>query len=389
MKSSYDVIVVGGGPGGSWAAKYAAENGVSVLLLEKDRDIGTPVRCAEGVSEEGLRRLITVKERWISQTIRSARLVSPDGTFIDINTGGLGFVLNRKVFDYDLAAMAAEAGAHLLTKAYVHSLIRTSGVVSGVEMTHLGRNIKISGSVVIGADGVESRVGRWAGLETRTPVEDMVSSVQMTLTCIDIDPEVVQFYFGKHVAPGGYLWVFPKGERSANVGLGISGLYSGEKKPLDYLNRFINKHFLNASVLSTVAGGVPTDSTLKKITADGIMLVGDAAHQINPLTGGGILYAMVAGKIAGTVAADAVKAGDISEKKLSIYNRKWLKAEGKNNERCYKIKKVVNRFSDDELNKIALLLKDIPQEKRTVFQIIKAALLHHPKLILEAAKVFA
>ena len=388
MKSRYDVIVVGGGPGGSWAAKYAAENGVSVLLLEKDREIGTPVRCAEGVSEEGLRRLIKVKERWIAQIIRRARLVSPDGTFIDINTGGLGFVLNRKVFDYDLAAMAAEAGAHVLTKAYVHGLIRTSGVVSGVEMTHLGRNIRISGSVVIGADGVESRVGRWAGLETRTHIEDMVTSVQMTLTGIDIDPEVVQFYFGMHIAPGGYLWIFPKGERSANVGLGISGLYSGEKKPLDYLNRFINKNFLNASVLSTVAGCVPTDSTLKKITADGIMLVGDAAHQINPLTGGGILYAMVAGKIAGTVAADAVKAGDISEKKLSIYNRKWLQAEGKNNERCYKIKKVVNRFSDDELNKIAFLLKDIPQEKRTVFQIIKAALLHHPKLILEAAKVF-
>ncbi|MCJ7812049.1 FAD-dependent oxidoreductase, partial [bacterium] len=82
MKSRYDVIVVGGGPAGSWAAKHAAEKGVSVLLLEKDREIGTPVRCAEGVSQLGLRRCIDIREHWIAQIIRRVRLIAPDNTVI-------------------------------------------------------------------------------------------------------------------------------------------------------------------------------------------------------------------------------------------------------------------------------------------------------------------
>ena len=111
MKNQYDVIVVGGGPGGSWTAKYAAENGASVLLLEKDREIGVPVRCAEGVSEIGIKRLVEVKEEWIAQKISGARLIAPDGTAVNTSASGFGYILHRKLFDYDLAAMAAEAGA--------------------------------------------------------------------------------------------------------------------------------------------------------------------------------------------------------------------------------------------------------------------------------------
>lgn len=389
MKDRYDVIVVGGGPGGSWAAKHAAEGGASVLLLEKDREIGIPVRCAEGLSELGLKRVVEVKDHWISQVIRGTRLVAPDGTVIESFAEGIGFVLNRKLFDYGLAAMASQAGADVLTKAYVHGLCMVDGVVNGVKMTHMGQKHRISSSVVIGADGVESRVGRWVGLETRIHPEEMESCVQMTLTDIDIDPGVVEFYFGRQVAPGGYLWIFPKGSRTANVGLGISGVYSRVKKPLFYLQEFVERKFPGASVLTMVAGGVPTVPTLKKIVRDGLMLVGDAARQANPMTGGGILCAMIAGKIAGRVVADAVRAGDVSAKRLGTYPREWHKTEGKKNERIYRIKTVVDRFSDEDLNRTAQMLLSIPPEERTALQIFKKALFNHPKLILEAAKVFS
>ncbi|MFH1942912.1 MAG: NAD(P)/FAD-dependent oxidoreductase [bacterium] len=388
MKEKYDIVVVGGGPAGSWTAKHAAEGGASVLLLEKDREIGMPVRCAEGVSEIALKSFVKVKDRWIAQTIKGARLFAPDGTAVEPNVGGYGFILHRKLFDADLAAMAAESGAEIMTKAYVYGLMIERGTVAGVKVRHLAKDYEIRSAIVVGADGIESRVGRLAGIDTRTPPEDMDTCVQMTLTGIDIDPEYIEIHFGRQVAPGGFLWIFPKGPKAANVGLGISGAFSKNKKAIVFLQEFIRKRFPTASVLTMVAGGVPTAPTLKTIVADGLMLVGDAAHQVNPLSGGGIGNALIAGRIAGKVAAEAVRTGDVSAERLSEYPRDWHKAEGKNNERAYRIKKVVTKLSDEDLNKIAEILVDIPPAKRTLFRIMETALFKHPKLILEAAKIF-
>ena len=388
MKSRYDVIVVGGGPAGSWAAKHAAEKGVSVLLLEKDREIGTPVRCAEGVSQLGLRRCIDIREHWIAQIIRRVRLIAPDNTVIEVDSGESGYILHRKLFDYDLAVMASQAGAEVVTKAYVSGLIIENGCVRGVQVDHFNRTHSIMGSIVIGADGIESRVGRWAGIKTQTPPLEMDTCVQMTLADIDIDSDVAEFYFGQNIAPGGYLWIFPKGERTANVGLGISGIYPKIKKPLDYLQDFVNQKFPKASLFTFVAGGVPIVPTLREIVRDGLMLVGDAAHQANPLSGGGILNAMIAGKIAGKIAADTIRAGEPSVKRLSAYAKEWHKAEGKNNERSYRIKNFVVGLTDKQLNQIAHSLLKIPPEKRTILQILKRALVKHPRLVWEAVKVF-
>ncbi|MBN1893925.1 NAD(P)/FAD-dependent oxidoreductase [bacterium] len=388
MKERYDVIVAGAGPAGSWTAKYAAENGASVLLLEKDGEIGVPVRCAEGVAEKSLKDLVDVNPQWIARTITGGRLVAPDGTAVESYPDERGYVLHRKLFDADLAAMAAKAGAEIRTKAYVFGLLFENGRVDGVRLRHLGHDYSIRSSLVIGADGVESRVGRWAGLETCTPHHEMESCVQMTLANIPIDPDVVEFRFGHHVAPGGYLWIFPKGPKSANVGLGISGDKASRKKALYYLREFVERNFPHAGILSMVAGGVPAGQSLKSLVADGIMLVGDAARQTNPLTGGGIINAMIAGRIAGRVAAEAVKDGDVSAARLTPYEKEWIKAEGRNNDLSYKIKRVVYRFSDHELNEIARMLLKLPPRKRTAFNIFKTALFRHPKLVLDAARVF-
>ena len=174
----------------------------------------------------------------------------------------------------------------------------------------------------------------------------------------------------------------------ANVGLGVSGDYSRKIKPVTFLTQFIRKNFPGAKILTLVAGGVPCVDTLKHIVADQVMLVGDAAHQVNPMSGGGILNGMIAGKIAGRIAAEAIRQDDVSEKMLKPYVKEWHKAEGKNNERSYRIQQVISQFSDRDVNNIAHTVNGIPFEKRTIFQVFKTALLKHPKLILEAAKVF-
>jgi digeranylgeranylglycerophospholipid reductase len=370
------------------AALHAAKSGKEVLLLEKDPDIGLPVRCAEGVSAEALERIIPVQKRWIAREIIGARLIAPDGTCVELSGTGRGYVLHRKIFDADLAALAAGEGARILTRAYVYGLMRDGKRVSGVKARIMGNDTEIRAGVVIAADGIESRVGRWAGLSTHVLPEDMDTCVQMTLTNIDMNSDWVELYFGNQIAPGGYLWIFPKGERSANVGLGISGNHARSGGPMEYLQAFVRRRFPDASVLHCVAGGVPTAPPLKKLTTDGLMVVGDAARQINPLTGGGILYAMAAGRIAGLEAAAALDRGDVSARSLNTYAQEWNRSHGKNNRRCYRIKKVVNRFSDDELNGIAGAALKVPVAERSVFRILKAALLNHPQLIVEAARVF-
>ena len=395
MPSDYDVIVVGAGPGGSWAAKAAAENGAKVLMLEKDREVGSPVRCGEAIGAAGLRVVCKPEPlpRGIANEISGAVLVAPNGREVALEfPSETGYILDRKVFDFELSLRAAAQGVEIRTKAYVAELLRNGtngdGAVTGVRVQQLGKNYDVTAKIVIGADGIESRVGRFAGLRTFTKLKDMESCMQVTLANIKIDPRYIYLFFGQEVAPGGYLWIFPKSETVANVGIGISGDFARYKSAQRYLQEFIDRRFPKAAAVYTVVGGVTCAPTLTKIVANGLMLVGDAAHQINPMTGGGIVTAMLAGKIAGRVAAEALARGDVSSKNLETYPQEWQEAQGKNHERMYKIKQAVYKFTDDELNRTAEAVLARKPEERTLVNVFKAALVRHPSLIFDVLKVF-
>ncbi|MCK5146628.1 NAD(P)/FAD-dependent oxidoreductase [bacterium] len=389
MNRHYDIIIVGAGPAGAWTARTAAECGAAVLLLEKDREVGVPVRCAEGVSEKGMKLIFpSIPDRWIAQIITGGRLVAPDGTAVDAYPGERGFVLHRKLFDWDLAAMAVDSGAVLLCKANVKALIKENGKIAGVQAEVLGEKRSFFAPLVIGADGTESRIGRWAGIQTAVPYEDMDTCVQATMAGLDFDCTKVEFYVGDNIAPGGYAWVFPKGPDTANVGLGIGGAYAAEKRPVEYLYDFMDRRFPGKSAVTMVAGGVATAKPLKTLVADGLMLVGDAGRQANPLTGGGIVNALIAAEHAGKLAAKAVSDGDVSVRALMPYQKAWHKGEGKINRLSFKLKEAVYRFSDDDFNRTAQMLLKIPESKRTAFQIFKTALFNEPRLLIDAAKIF-
>jgi digeranylgeranylglycerophospholipid reductase len=389
MKSKYDIVVVGSGPAGAMAARYAALEGASVLLLEKDREVGVPVRCAEGVGETSLRMLVDeIKPTWICQRITGATLFSPSGKTVTLYSSDAGYVLNRKVFDYDLAQMAVMAGADLATKAYVCNLQRAGGRITGAHVQHWGKDIFVKADLIIGADGVESRVGRWAGLNTYISMNDMQPCVQVTAGPLTIPMDVCRFYFSRKRIPGGYAWVFPKGDGMANIGLGIAGKCSAECSARAYLWRFLQEFFPGVAIIACVAGGVPCAPTLKNITGDQIMLVGDAAHQANPLSGGGIINAMIAGKIAGLVAGRAIKEKNLSKKRLQEYAVLWDEAEGAKLRKFYKLKKFIFNLTDDDLDKLADAVLTIPDGERTILQILKVTLLAKPSLILDAIRVF-
>jgi digeranylgeranylglycerophospholipid reductase len=386
MENNYDIVVVGAGPAGSIAARSAAEQGISVLILEKDRDVGYPVRCGEAISKKSVAEFIEPDEKWITAHINKFSFNSPEGTETILEFDDSGYVLERRIFDYELAKSASNAGAEVLTRAYVNGLIINDNKVCGVKFEHRGEQKEVRAKIVIAADGVESRIGRWAGLKTHIDFRDMESCAQITVSNISVDSSMLYFYFGSTYAPGGYFWVFPKGKDTANIGLGINGMEGKKKSALSFLNDFMKKNYPNAPVLTSIAGGVPCSITLEKISAPGIMLVGDAARQVNPLSGGGIASGMIGGSIAGKIAADAVKMDKLDY--ILTYDKTWHERVGKRHEIYAKIKNGIYNFTDEQFNKLAITFNKIPKSKRTLGRIFITALKNQPSLLLEVAKVF-
>lgn len=389
MKQHYDIAIVGGGPAGSTAARFAVGQGAAVVLLEKDREIGLPVRCAEGIGEDTLLKYVGIDPSWIASRITAFGFHSPSGIEIAFQSpNARGCILNRCLFDHALAELAAQAGAEIYTKAYVCSL-RRSGRSFVLGFRHIGQEREITADIVIAADGIESRIAHLAGIKTKLPLRDIEACAQMHLANIEIHPERCDFYVSNRWAPGGYVWVFPKGVRTANVGLGINGVYAGEKPALSYLQDFVKQHFPQATVLTTTAGGVPVARTLDPLVSDGLMVIGDAAHQVNPLTGGGISAALAAGKMAGLVAAEAVKAGDNSSRRLMSYQKEWNKSYGKEIRRYYRLKEWVMKLTDQDYEDIAAALDKLPPEEITLTKIFQQAVKKKPSLIPTVVKIFA
>ena len=348
LRRRYDVVVVGAGPGGSVSAREAARLGLSVLLLEKRQEIGSPVRCAEGIAHGMLVPFIEPDPHWISAVVSKAQItVVGDGTTVPRRAeGGKGYILERRVFDRVLAEEAAKAGAQVMVKTSATGLLLEDGVVRGVVARGPAGNMEIECAVVIGADGVESQVGLWAGLDTTLTLRDTMACAQYLLAGIEIDPACCYHYIGQEVAPGGYAWVFPKGKGKANVGLGVQVDVAADSA-LDYLIRFIESqpHIAQGSPVTLVVGGVPVGPPLPRLVTSGLMLVGDAARQVDPLTGGGIANAMIAGRLAAEVAAQAIAAGDTSVDALALYEERWMASRGRKMARNYRLKE---RFGPDE-----------------------------------------
>jgi len=390
VKSAVDVVVVGAGPGGSTAARYAAELGLDVLLLEKRQEIGAPVRCAEGVGTQTLKRFIEPDPKWVAQVINRARLIAPNEKYVEVVSPGEGLILERKVFDRRLAELAAEKGADVRVKARVTNVLKEGNRVSGVEVTYLGRSYRVAAKVVIAADGVESQVARWAGLKTQVKLVEMDVAAQFLVANLDLDaPDCCYFFIGSTYAPGGYAWIFPKGNRTANVGLGITPLHTTRHKEtaLDCLNRFMGRFFPEASVVSMVVGGIPIDGKERPISGDGILVVGDAAHQADPMTGGGITNAMIAGQIAAQVAASAIREGDCSRERLRRYDERWQKEVGRAFKPLLSIREQVMQYDDDFFNELAEMLHG--RERLTIVDIFKMAIRTRPRLLWDLGQLVA
>jgi digeranylgeranylglycerophospholipid reductase len=305
-----DILVVGAGPAGSSAALEASKAGAHVLMVEKKKTIGQPVQCAELLPKSDFLH-VKVTHRSFVQEIKRAKIFPPQGEYFESDFPCC--MLDRTVFDKELAVQAVDEGAHILVKT---RCISKKG--EKVILKKGSKKREVFPKAIIGADGPRSTVGRWITSVNK----EFCIALQYQVPLIALS-DCVEFYFDRQFF-GGYGWLFPKAE-VANVGVVVKYEKTRPSYPIHtLLNKFIKKlqkqNKIKKSPVSITGGLIPVGGPLHAVK-ENILLAGDAAGQTDPITGGGIVQAILCGKIAGTTAAEAIRKNDLHI--LYNYETKW------------------------------------------------------------------
>ncbi len=382
-----DVVVVGAGPAGSMAAKHAAMGGLDVILIEKKAEIGAPLRCAEGVSKRRLKEVgIEPDPKWISSEIYGTIMKTVGGSYMKVREcrtdDEVGYVLDRHLFDKAVSEQAAAAGARILMRTSCTGVISENGELAGIRVRDMNGSYSIFAKCIVAADGYESQVARWAGVDTSLSLNDIDSCIQYLMTGVDIDPHYCEFTLGS-VSPGGYVWIFPKGDGKANVGLGILGSKcTPEKGPKYYLDRYIESdgRLRNGNIIEITGGMVSLCPGLDSSVYDNLVLVGDAARIIDPLTGGGIYHALMTGMHAGDTIAECGRSGDYSKEALMPYETAWRGKIESEIKRNWRIKEKFVDLDDGVLDRFIDIASRSDLEKVRVDDLVRVAESNAPEM---------
>lgn len=357
-KSHYDIIIVGAGPAGSTTARVAAARGLSVLLVDKRQELGAPIQCSGAVSHHALNNAgITADQEFVSTSIYGFKVYDSNGDSVEIDyrkidskkyqSGSLGYVVDRRRFDRYLMMLAERSGAEAWLKTEAMGYEPDPNGSAKIHLKRFGQPISLTAKVIVGADGLQSQVGKWAKLRTHIRLNELASCLQVVMDNVDAF-DLLELVTGHRWAPGGYAWVFPKGNGYAEVGLGVVRSLT-EKDARWHLDNFLNHSFLSKKlkhgrILEFQGGGVPLAAPLRKQYADNLILVGDAARHVNPITGGGIHTALQCGKIAGNFLADLISGGKSpTSEHLARYQKIWMDEIGSKMWELYRIKKAIFR----------------------------------------------
>lgn len=387
-KNKFDVIIIGSGPAGSICAEVCAKNGLKTALIERKEFPSMPVRCGEGVGFKGMNSSIGIKPEWILTTINKVKFISPDKTSVQVDNIGESFCIDRTKMDKELAENAKNAGAEYTNNTYIRDVEITER--NGIfEYKCITQNGDIFASpVLVAADGVESLIRRKTWWKEPFAPEDIETCVFAKVRHESICGDTIEFYTGEKIAKGGYLWVFPRGNGIANVGLGVLGKYSKAGFAKELFDKFVGEKFPDAIVSDFHCGGVPVGKYLSPLSKNGVVLVGDTAGQVNALNGGGIAYALFAGKTAGEVIVNSFENGIVNYKKMRIYEKNWEKYCGKNQIRSYVLKTVLLKKRDEFYNDVAAALKNEDPKKLSYLRVFMKVFAKRPRLLLKVIFLF-
>lgn len=355
MNEKFDAAVVGAGVCGAFTALTAARLGAEVVVCEEHGEIGVPQHCAGHVSISGLKRVgISLPKKIVENEFSGAVFYSPSGREFAIECSSpVTYALNRELLDKHIADLAERAGVRFLLKSRAESFLADSNFVKGVVVRRKGTRVTLASSLVIDAEGCSSVLLKKVGLQTldRSMV---VHALQAEVDRVkEVEMDTVEVYLGRRYAPGLFGWIIPKRDGSAKVGLATT-----RGDPREYLNRLMRDHPVaskklgNSRVTALSLHPIPLGGAIPRTYWNGLLVVGDAASQVKPTTGGGIVFGMLCSKIAGEVSYDAIESNDFSADFLSRYQSRWRKLIGFDLAAMRQLRKMLNRLPDDKIDRI-------------------------------------
>jgi len=357
-----DIIVIGGGPCGSFSALNAVRQDVKVLVLEEHKEIGIPKHCAGLLSVNGLKLLnLSLPSKLVENIIYGAIFYSPCGEKFSLSLETpVSYVVDRALFDQYIAKLAMNKNVEYLFEAKAKSLLFTSKKVHGVIFKKGNIQMFRESKIVIDAEGCGSKILRKTGLSA--PNNSMIfKGVQSEIEGVeDIDEEMVEIYLGRRFAPGFFAWIIPKRNGLAKVGLA-----SKFGNPKENLMRFMEKHpvaskkLKKSRIISLSFHPLTLGGPIKKTYGNGLLVVGDAASHVKPTTGGGVIFGMLGARIAGAVAYEALRTNDFSERFLSKYQVEWNKAMGSDLKIMYVLRKILMHIPDEKLDSLIVRCKKL------------------------------
>ena len=351
----FDVAVIGAGPAGSMAAKYAAKAGAAAILLEEHPAAGWPVQCAGLLGREALAESELPAGSFILGGMKGAAIFSPGGVRLDFKARDRkAWVVDRRLFDRALVEQALEEDVVFRPCARVAEIRRDKER----SILSLAAGEEISAGVVISAEGVSALLARRAGVASP---QIILSGAQVEAAFAVEDPEKVEVHLG--VAPGLFAWVIPLGESRARIGL--CSIDHGCDRLRAFLKTDSIRKRLRGSPLALNVGGLPLGPP-PATAVEGLLAVGDAAGQVKPTSGGGIYPGLVAAKIAGGVAAAAAMEEDGSLQRLSEYDRLWRQAVGTELETGMRLYRMMNKMTAAETDELIGYIASRPRLIRTI-----------------------
>ncbi|MDI6700425.1 MAG: NAD(P)/FAD-dependent oxidoreductase [bacterium] len=348
MDNKYDVIIVGGGPAGLYAA-YKIEKNYKVIVFEKDDIIGEPIICAEGISNNTLKQFFKETDLPFVRNRFSKLIVKYKDLEAKVDIPDMGLIIDRSKFEQYIAQKVKDENNFEIR---TDSFVIDAKVENDFVKVTLENGEEFVGKILIIADGVESYLPNKVGINSVCNLNDIYSCYQQIIYDPKIKDEEIIFDFTPSVAPGGYLWVFPRGKNEANFGLGITSSMDCEK-PYKLLNEYKEKNYPEAKILREFPGCVSVNQ-LSKMYTDRVMVVGDSARAADPITGGGIDNALRTANFAAIVANSVLKGKDFTAKRFAQYQELVEKDNSYSIKKQNQLREMLLEMSEEEKDKFFL-----------------------------------
>lgn len=344
-----EVAVIGAGPSGLIVAREASRKGLKLVVLEEHGEVGLPCHCAGLLSINGLERIgVPSSGIHVLNKIRGARLYSPSNISLTVEwKKPIACVVDRHIFDKLLAEQAHKSGSLIMLKSKVDHVKRDGDKW----LLEIHGKYRLKTRLIIDAEGALPKIPNSVGIKTHDP-KKLLKAMQADILVPSLDSEYVEVYFSRDLAPDFFAWVIPLNNEVARVGLAcrVSDIRS---RFLKFIRKRLNISFQDKlKFLRCYAGLIITCGPIKRTYGDGLLIVGDAAGQTKPITGGGVIFGGICARIAGRVASKAIMNDDTKGGFLKAYEKGWMSNIGRELKTALLIRKILNKLSNKDMDKL-------------------------------------